>query len=255
MAEFWAIITAWTWCYRPAASTFLGYEILYLFLALSSASQRNIRLERSSWVFNTSHLPNTLVMLFHVLTKLLFNDEQVLHRHCPIPDPQYTDNEKHFMKSCLNLFPVVSMWMTFFGLNSFSSPVSPEFSVTLCLQGTITSLFSFGKTKWAKPLPFPPTSIPQAVLCSSSIFHTRGCHHHAQYSRQGLSTVLCKTARMLLSLHWEHVMRDILSLDLPFMVGSQSWQYSSWLAQWPSAFSLFPFPDDKFLVFSENSPH
>ena len=146
------------------------------------------------------------------------------------------------MKFCLNVFPVVSMWTIFFGLNSFSSPVSPEFSVTMCLQGTIRSLFSFGKTKWAKPLPFPPTSIPQAVLCSSSSFHEWGCHQCAQYSRQGLSTVFYKTAWMLLSLHWKQVIRDILSLDLPFIVGSHWWQYLSWLAQWPSAFYPFPFP-------------
>lgn len=57
----------------------------------------------------------------------------------------YTDNEKHFMKSCLHVFPVVSTCMIFFGLNSFSSLVSPEFSVTLCLQGTTTSFFQLRK--------------------------------------------------------------------------------------------------------------
>lgn len=168
----------------------------------------------------------------------------------------YTDNQKHFMKSCLNVFPVVSTCMIFFGLNSFSSLVSPEFSVTLCLQGTITSFFSaLEKPKRAKPLPFPPTSIPPFVLCSSSVFHEWGCHQRAQCSIQGLIMVFYKTAWMLLSLHWEQVIRDILSLHLPFMVGSHWWQYLSWLAQWPSAFYPFPFPADKFPVFSANSRH
>lgn len=168
----------------------------------------------------------------------------------------YTDNEKHFMKSCLNVFPVFSTCMIFFGLNSFSSLVSPEFSVTLCLQGTITSFFSASeKLKRAKPLPFPPTSIPPSVLCSSSIFHEWGCHQRAQYSRQGLIMVFYKTTWMLLLLHWEQVIRDILSLHLPFVVGSHWWQYLSWLAQWPSAFYPFPFPADKFPVFSANSRH
>lgn len=162
--------------------------------------------------------------------------------------------KKYFIKSHLNVFPVVSIRVILFGLNSFSSG-SPELSVRMCLQETITSLFSFRKTKWAKLLPFPPTSIPQAVLCSSSIFHAQMCHHRAQYSRWGLSTVFYKTVWMLLSLHWKHVIRDILSLDLPFMVGSHWWQHSSWLAQWPSAFSPFPFPDEKFPSFSANSPH
>lgn len=154
------------------------------------------------------------------------------------------------MKSCLNVFPVVSIWIIFFGLNSFSSPVSPEFSVTMSLQGTVTSLFSFERLSEPSPCLSLPHPCPQGLLCSSFILHAWGCHHCAQHSRQGLSTVFCRTTWMLLSLHWKHVVRGILTLDLPFMVGSHWWQYSFWQAQWPSAFSPFPFP-----VFSANSPH
>ena len=70
------------------------------------------------------------------MTKLCFNDDHVLRHHYPVPDPQYANNEKHFMKSCLYVFPIVATWMIFFGLHSFSSPVSPEFILTMCSQGT-----------------------------------------------------------------------------------------------------------------------
>lgn len=57
------------------------------------------------------------------------------------------------MKSCVSVFTVVSLWIIFFYLNSFSFPVSPEFSIMISLQGIITSLCSFGKTK-PSPLPY-----------------------------------------------------------------------------------------------------
>lgn len=96
----------------------------YLFLALSSPSQSNIRLERNSRAFNTSHLPNiswadqivlmmtrfcTTTMLFWILSTLI-------------------------MKNLLwpNIFPVVFIWIIFFDLNNFSSPLSPPFSVMMC---------------------------------------------------------------------------------------------------------------------------
>lgn len=228
---------AWSWCYRPAALTLLGYETLYLFLALCSASQRNINLERSSWAWNTSNLPNMLVKICYELTKLCFNDDQVLHHHYSIPDLQYTDEEKYFIKSCLSVFPVVSMWIIFFDLKSFSFPISPEFSITMCLQGIITFISSFRKTKAS-----PCFSLPHLTHRLSSAARPFFMNGDAT-SLNAISTPL------------ETVIRDILSLDLPFMVESHWWQYSSWLARWPSAFYWFPFPADKVPFFWANSPH
>lgn len=102
--------------------------------------------------------------------------------------------------------------------------------------------------------PSPCTILQPSHRLSSTappFLTSKGYHHSAQYSIWGLN-MSYKTTRLPLSLCWKRVIRDTLRQDLPFMVGSRRWQYSSWLAQWPSVFSSFSFPAEKFPGFSAN---
>lgn len=215
---------------------------------MDSASQGNIRLERSSWAFDTSVMSNTLVILFHELDKFHFNDDQILHHHYSVPDPQYTDNEKHFGKSCQNVFPVVSMCIIFFGLNIFFFSC---FSRIYCLSGFAGNNYISLQLEWVKPLPFSSISMPQVVLCSSSIVHKQRCHQRAQYSRWGLSMVCYKTAwsSFRLTGNKSSGISWVAWVCLSWLDHTDDNIYPDWLSD------LFPFPADRFPVFSENSPH
>lgn len=162
-------------------------------------------------------MSNTLVILFHELDKFHFNDDQILHHHYSVPDPQYTDNEKHFGKSCQNVFPVISMCIIFFGLNIFFSPVSPEFAVSMGLQETVISPFSLSESSLCLSPPYPCHRLFSAAPPSFTNRDATSVHSTPDESQHGLLQNCLK----LLSPHWKQVIRDILgSLGLLFMVGS-----------------------------------